>query len=76
VPEVTNELMYETLKDIQTRIVRVEDGMREIRTEMNSMRLNMVAVQQDVANIYGILGKHSERFDRIERRLDLTEPAE
>jgi hypothetical protein len=40
------------------------------------MRLNLVSVHQDLNNMYGILGRHEERLDRIERRLELRELAE
>lgn len=36
----------------------------------------MVSMQQDINNIYGILARHDERLDRIDRRLDLRELAE
>jgi hypothetical protein len=36
----------------------------------------LVAISQDVNNIYGMLGRHEERLDRIERRLELRELAE
>jgi hypothetical protein len=36
----------------------------------------MIAIQSDIHNIYGVLGRHDERLDRIERRLELRELAE
>ena len=38
------------------------------------MRGPMISIQTD--NIYGVLVPHEQRFDRIERRLDLRELAE
>ena len=34
-----------------------------------------ISLQQDVHNIYAILARHDTRLDRIERRLELAEPA-
>ena len=72
--EVTSELIYEVLKSIQDRLGRVETTMGEIKSELQSVRLNAVAMQQDLMNIYSILGRHESRLDRIERRLELREP--
>lgn len=74
--EITNKLMYELLKRMQADIHGLKDGQREIKAEINAMRGTMVSVQQDIHNIYGILGDDSLRLDRIERRLDLREFAE
>lgn len=74
--EITNELVYELLKRMQTDIHGLTDSQREIKAEINAMRGTLVSVQQDIHNIYGILGDHSMRLDRIERRLDLRELAE
>ena len=69
--EVTNELMYELLKAVQTSICKLEDGLGEIKQELIAIRGTMVSMQQDIHNIYGILARHDEKLDRIERRLDL-----
>ncbi|MCO6186271.1 hypothetical protein [Rhizobium sp. L1K21] len=74
--EVTNELMYELLKRMQTDISDVKDGVRELKLEVNAIRGTLVSVHQDIHNIYGILGNHSDRLARIERRLELHELAE
>jgi hypothetical protein len=74
--EVTNDLMYEVLKSIQSRLDRVEAGIGEVKSELVSVRGHMIAIQSDVHNIYGVLARHDERFDRIERRLELRELAE
>ncbi len=74
--EVTNELMYEVLKSIQADVRHLKDGQGEIRHEIVSLRLSQLGIQNDIHNIYGILARHDERLDRIERRLDLRELAE
>jgi len=75
-PEVTNELIYEVLKQLQHRMGSLESGQREIKQELISIRGHMLSMQHDIHNIYGILGRHDERLDRIERRLELREMAE
>ncbi len=74
--EVTNELMYELLKSMHQRMDRLETGIGEVKQELVSIRLSVMGVQNDVHNIYGMLGRHDERLDRIEKRLQLHELAE
>lgn len=74
--EVTNELMYEVLKSLQQDVRFLKDGQREIKQELVSIRGYILSIQNDVHNIYGILGRHDDRLDRIERRLELRELAE
>jgi hypothetical protein len=71
--EVTNDLMYEVLKQIQSDVAGLKDGQRELTSAMNAVRTYLVALQQDVSNIYTILVRHETRLDRIERRLDIAE---
>ena len=74
--EITNELIYEVLKKIQIRLDGLEHGVREIKQELISIRGHMLSMQNDIHNIYGILGRHDDRLDRIEQRLELRELAE
>lgn len=74
--EVTNELMFELLKRMHHELHELRQDASEIKREINVVRGHMVAIQTDVNNIYGILGRHDDRLDRIERRLELRELAE
>ncbi len=71
--EVTPELTYEVLKQIQADMGGLKDGQREHSAALNALRTHMVALQQDVSNIYAILVRHENRLDRIERRLEISE---
>jgi septal ring factor EnvC (AmiA/AmiB activator) len=71
--DVTNELMYEVLKQIQSDVAGLKDGQREIATSLNAVRSHLTALHQDVSNIYTILVRHETRLDRIERRLQIAE---
>ena len=71
--EVTNELMYEVLKQIQSDMHGLKEGQREHSAALNALRTHMVALQQDVSNIYAILVRHEHRLDRIGRRLEIVE---
>jgi hypothetical protein len=76
VAEINGELIYEMLKRIQSDVSTLKEGQREIKAEIGAMRGTMISMQQDIHNIYGILARHDDRLDRIERRLELREFAE
>ena len=71
--EVTNELMYDVLKPLQSDMAAVKEAQRESNAALNAIRIHMLALQQDIQNIYGILTRRDARLDRIERRLDIVE---
>lgn len=71
--EVSNELIFEVLKQVQQRLDRVDHKIDEIKSELNALRGHQISIQQDVQNVYGILGRFDVRFDHIERRLEITE---
>jgi hypothetical protein len=73
VVEVTNEPIYEVLKPLQSDVAGVKEAQREGNAALNAVRMHMLALQQDIQNIYGILTRHDARLDRIERRLDIVE---
>jgi predicted nuclease with TOPRIM domain len=71
--EVSNELIYEVLKQVQQRLDRVDHKVDELKSEINAMRGHMISLQQDTQNIYGILGRYDDRLERIEGRLELSD---
>jgi chromosome segregation ATPase len=72
--EASLDLMLEILKSMQDRQMKTDAKIDELKAEMQAFRGHMISLQQDVHNIYGILGRHDARLERIERRLDLVEP--
>lgn len=74
---VTNELLLEQLKTIQTKLARISGDIAEIKEENRAHRsLTSALVQND--ELRGTQVAHIQiRLDRIERRLDLVDaPAE
>ncbi|MCO6390521.1 hypothetical protein GTW25_05695 [Aliihoeflea aestuarii] len=74
--EVTNELIYELLKRTHLDMGEMRQDMLEVKREVNVIRGHLAATQADINNIYGILARHDDRLERIERRLELRELAE
>lgn len=71
--EVSNELIFEVLKQVQQRLDRVDHKIDEIKSELNALRGHQISMQQDLQNVYGILGRSDVGLDHIERRLELSE---
>lgn len=71
--EVTNELIYEVLKAMQTRLGNMEDGIREMRGEIRALRTTMHGSHEDIGNLYEAFTALEARMGRIERRLDIID---
>jgi hypothetical protein len=71
--EVTNELMFEVLKQVQSDVTGIKETLPETNASLNAVRIHMVGLQQDISNIYTALTRHDARLDRIERRLNIVE---
>jgi hypothetical protein len=71
--EITNELIYEVLRTLQRDVGEVKSSIGDVKTELNALRGHMISLQQDVHNIYGVLGRHDLHLERIERRLELSD---
>ena len=74
--EISSDLLIEILNKIQDRLSAIEHKVDELKAEMQAMRGHMVAMQQDINNIYATLARHETRFDRVERRLGIVEAFE
>lgn len=73
--EISSELVYEILKKIQEDTAAHKLGLAEIKSELQAVRGHMLAMQQDIHNLYMSRSRDELRLDRIERRLELAEPA-
>ena len=71
--EVTNELIYDVLKQVQERMISFERKIDEVKNELQALRIHSIAIQQDTQNIYATLTRYETRLDRIERRLEISE---
>jgi hypothetical protein len=71
--DVTSELIYEFLKQLQNRMSSFEKKMDEVKSELQALLIHSIAMQQDIQNIYATFVRQEARLDRIERRLEITE---
>lgn len=73
--DVTNDLIYEVLKSMQTPPDRIDGSIADVKGELQAMRLHLNGLNQDVSNLYQIVDRQDARLGRIETRLGLLEPA-
>jgi tetrahydromethanopterin S-methyltransferase subunit G len=71
--EVSNELIFEVLKQVQQRLDRVDHKIDEVKSELNALRGHQISMLQDFQNVYAILGRSDVRLDHIERRLEIAD---
>ena len=64
--EITNELIFETLKAIQATLARHGDELREIKERLGILEMQYASLSNRVDRI-------DQRLDRVERRLELIE---
>lgn len=70
---VTNELIYETLKAMQGQLARIAEDMRDMKSDARAHRSITTGLMETTNVQGGQVGSIQERLDRIERRLELTE---
>jgi len=77
---VTNELIYEVLKQIQDRLAKVEATLTDhtrlfirVREEINSVREDINGLRGDDLRREAMQAKMDARLQRIENRLSLSD---
>ena len=73
--EITNELIYEVLKIVQRDGAAVRTDVIDLKHQMTSVRSHLLAIEQDVGNIYSRLSHLDDRVERVNVRLGLVDPA-
>lgn len=71
--EVTNELMYEVLKAIQSQLVNVNDTLADHTDQFLRVRNDINELRKDDLRIESMQAKMESRLERIERRLNLVD---
>ncbi|SEQ39172.1 hypothetical protein SAMN05428969_2888 [Devosia sp. YR412] len=72
----TASLVLEHLRAIRADIAIIKSDVRGVQTEQAAMRLELRALTLRVDHVVEEIADTKVRLDRIERRLELTEPAE
>ena len=74
--EITNELMYEVLKKIQTDTNDLKKMRSEMRDGFASVRQYLTAIQSDYQLLERRMSDMESDVDRVMRRLEISEDSE
>ena len=73
---VDNQLIYEVLKDVQTRLVSLEGMRDDMREGFASLRAHMATQHGDAVFLERRLMELERDMERVKRRLQLSDPAD
>jgi septal ring factor EnvC (AmiA/AmiB activator) len=80
-PENIDNLILEHLRAMRSDITALRDDTREVKSRLTSLETAVSAMRREIADLYtDVVGQHSrydrllERIERIEKRLELTQP--
>jgi hypothetical protein len=80
-PENLDNLILEHLRAMRSDITALRDDTREVKSRLTSLETAVSAMRREIADLYtDVVGQHSrydrllERIERIEKRLELTQP--
>lgn len=71
--DISHEFLTELPRRLHQRADKSDVAIRNLRDEINAMRLNMQAQQSDISNLYNVVHQLDARMERIENRLELRE---
>jgi hypothetical protein len=66
-------LLLTYLRRIDEKVDRLRDDVRELKTGLNGVRRDLIALAETDARVELMVDRQSERLDKIERRLDLRD---
>ena len=70
---VTNELLLEHLKAMQSRLTSLEEGQADIKTTLIGMQQHMTGFMTGATAHESAIASIQTRLTRIERRLDISD---
>ena len=70
---VTNELLLETLKAIQSKLSDIANDVVDLKADMRGIKGHMAAFMQSEVAQDGAIASIQSKIDRIERRLEISE---
>ena len=73
---VSNELIYSVLQKMQADMADVKFDIRDLKARMTMVEEHLGQSILAISGVNGRLDRLADRFDRVERRLDLREDAQ
>ena len=71
---VTNELIYGVLQKMQADMSEIKFDIRDLKTRMTMVEEHLGSSIIAISGVNSRLDRMTDRVERIERCLDLTEP--
>jgi predicted nuclease with TOPRIM domain len=71
--EVTNDLLFETLKAMQATLARQGEDLREIKGRLGILEAQVAGLHANYASLSNRIDRLDERFARVETRLGLLD---
>lgn len=71
--QITDELIYETLKSIQAQVAIIREDMDSIKHRVTAQDARLGQVLSAIAGLHGDLAEVSGRMDRLESRMGHVE---
>jgi uncharacterized coiled-coil protein SlyX len=71
--KVTNELIYEVLKKMQSDIAAIKEDSREIKSRVTSLESGQAMVLQHLGHMSGDIAEQHTRYDRLAERIQRLE---
>ena len=70
---VTNELMFETMKAIQSKLSDMASDIQDIKADIRGIKGHMAAFMQSEVGQDGSIASIQLKIDRIQRRLEIAD---
>ena len=70
---MANEPDLAYLRRIDEKVDRLRDDVSELKTGLNGVRRDLIALAEADARVELMVDRQGERLDKIERRLDLRD---
>ena len=71
--KISNELIYEVLKNIQTGISNIEEDSKEIKLRLTSLEGGFARLHRDNSGLYEDSATQHARYDRLLDRIKQIE---
>ena len=71
--KVTNQLLLEPLKSIQSKLSSISNDIGDLKTDMRGLKSHMAGFLQSEVAQDGAIATMQTRLERIERRLELRD---
>ena len=74
--KITNELIYEVLKSVQSQVAIVREDTESIKSRLSQVDTKLATLHTDIAHQSDRMDRVESRLGRVETRLNFTDEAQ